>query len=136
MTIARRKQVCLDVTPVYYCITRCARRSFLCGDDKYSGQNYEHRIGWIENRLLLLTEVFCIDIAGHSIMSTQPILELLKCRARCHTNQKAFYLDFCTLRIFGFYCICNLFKSLVKVLPDKVRNRCLLCTTIKFVGSS
>ncbi len=69
MTIARRKQICLDVTSVYHCISRCVRRSFLCGYDKLSKKNYDHRRAWIEDRLLLLAEVFCIEIAGYAILS-------------------------------------------------------------------
>ena len=69
MTTARRKQVCLDVTTVYHCVTRCVRRSFLCGYDKLTRKNYNHRRAWIEDRLLLLAEVFCIEIVGYAILS-------------------------------------------------------------------
>ncbi|ABG40412.1 conserved hypothetical protein [Paraglaciecola sp. T6c] len=40
------------------------RRSFLCGIDKYSGQSYEHRRAWVEERLLFLSTVFSIDSAA------------------------------------------------------------------------
>lgn len=69
MTIARRKQICLDVTSYYHCTTRCVRHSFLCGKDKITRRNYNHRRKWIEDHLLKLAEVFCIDIAGYAIMS-------------------------------------------------------------------
>jgi hypothetical protein len=32
------------------------------GKDKYSGQSYEHRRGWVEDCLLFLSSVFAIDI--------------------------------------------------------------------------
>ena len=38
-----------------------------CGSravDSYSGQNYEHRRGWVEERLLFLSSVFAIDSAA------------------------------------------------------------------------
>ncbi|MFQ3235336.1 MAG: hypothetical protein ACI9C4_000892, partial [Paraglaciecola sp.] len=50
----RRSQISLVDTPYYHCVTRCVRRSFLCGVDSYSGQSYEHRRAWVEKRLLFL----------------------------------------------------------------------------------
>jgi REP element-mobilizing transposase RayT len=61
--------VSLIDTPYYHCVTRCVRRSFLCGVDKYSGQNYEHRRGWVEDRLLFLAGVVAIDICAYAVMS-------------------------------------------------------------------
>ncbi|GGB55171.1 hypothetical protein GCM10011502_30150 [Oceanisphaera marina] len=41
----------------------------MCGTDLYSGQCFEHRRDWVEQRLLLLTQVFAIDIAAYAVMS-------------------------------------------------------------------
>ena len=81
MTIARREQFRPDITPFYHCITRCVRRAFLCGEHPDTGNDVSHRRGWIERHLLLLSEVFCIDIAGYAVMSNHYHVVL-------HINQK------------------------------------------------
>ena len=37
--------------------------------DKYSGQSYEHRRGWVEDSLLLLSSIFAIDTCAYAVMS-------------------------------------------------------------------
>lgn len=54
---------------VFHCINRCVRRSFLCGDDPYSGNNYDHRKQWLESRIKFLAGQFGIDIVGFAILS-------------------------------------------------------------------
>jgi hypothetical protein len=65
----RSSQISLSDTPYYHCISRCVRRSFLCGIDNYSGQSYEHRRGLVEKRLLFLSSVFAIDLCACAVMS-------------------------------------------------------------------
>ena len=67
MTISRSQQIDLSVTPYYHCVNRCVRRAYLCGEDKYSGQSYEHRRGWIVDKMKTLSAVFAI--AAYAIMS-------------------------------------------------------------------
>jgi REP element-mobilizing transposase RayT len=65
MPQSRKSQISLIDTPFYHCV----RRSFLCGEDKFTGQSYEHRRGWVEERLLFLSSVFAIDICAYAVMS-------------------------------------------------------------------
>ncbi len=69
MTRPRSEIVSLADTPFHHCVSRCVRRAFLCGDDRYSGKNFDHRKSWLVNRLALLDEVFAIDIAAYAVMS-------------------------------------------------------------------
>ncbi|MGF1769600.1 transposase [Enterovibrio makurazakiensis] len=69
MTKARASLISVDATPYYHCVSRCVRRSFLCGYDERAQQSYEHRRGWIEKRLLALANAFCIDVCAYAIMS-------------------------------------------------------------------
>jgi len=69
MPTARKNQISLDATPYYHCVSRCVRRAFLCGKDTLTGQSFEHRRGWIEDKMLELANVFAMDICAYAIMS-------------------------------------------------------------------
>ncbi|WED29376.1 transposase [Vibrio sp. DW001] len=69
MTTARNQQVCIEATPYYHCVSRCVRRSFLCGYDAFSNRSYEHRRAWIEARIKALGAIYCIDICAYAVMS-------------------------------------------------------------------
>jgi len=69
MTQSRDSLISLSDTPYYHCISRCVRRAFLCGEDKFSGQSFEHRRQWIIDRIRYLTDVFSIEVCAYSILS-------------------------------------------------------------------
>lgn len=69
MTTARRQLIDAEATPYYHVINRCVRRAFLCGEDVLTGRSYEHRRGWIVDKIKALSAVFCIDICAYVVMS-------------------------------------------------------------------
>ncbi|MEM1082341.1 MAG: transposase [Pseudomonadota bacterium] len=69
MTLPRSSLVSLSNTPYYHCIGRCVRRAFLCGHDQITGRSFEHRRGWVVEKLAELTSVFSIELAGYAVMS-------------------------------------------------------------------
>ncbi|MRI33517.1 transposase [Endozoicomonas sp. OPT23] len=69
MTTARKHQIDPKSTPYYHCIARCVRRAFLCGKDKYSGINYEHRRQWVVERIKELSGIFAIETCAYAVMS-------------------------------------------------------------------
>jgi REP element-mobilizing transposase RayT len=54
---------------ILHCIQRCVRRAFLCGKDPVTGQSFEHRRGWIRDRLQFLASIFGIDCLTYTILS-------------------------------------------------------------------
>lgn len=69
MPRARQTQINLSDTPYYHCVSRCVRRAFLCGTDTLTGQCYEHRRKWVEDRIRFLSTVFSIDVCAYAVMS-------------------------------------------------------------------
>jgi len=69
MPRSRKSQIALEATPYYHCTSRCVRRAFLCGHDEHSGNDYEHRRGWLEQRMLALANVYSLDICAYAVMS-------------------------------------------------------------------
>lgn len=58
-----------DVVGVYHCFNRIVRRSFLCGYDHYTGNDYSHRRGWFYERLKYFAGYFAIDVLGYAVLS-------------------------------------------------------------------
>jgi len=69
MTKAREQQISISDTPYYHCIARCVRRAFLCGEDKFTGQDYSHRKQWIVDKIKELSATYAIDVCAYAIMS-------------------------------------------------------------------
>lgn len=90
MPQSRKSQVCLSDTPYYHCVSRCVRRAFLCGEDKVTGKSYEHRREWVEEKLLLLGQIFSIDICAYAVMHnhTHIVLHVDESRAQAWDSKE------------------------------------------------
>ena len=69
MTQARSLLIPHGMSGTYHCVQRCVRRAFLCGIDHYTGQNFEHRKVWVEQRIVLVSSCFAVAIHAYAVMS-------------------------------------------------------------------
>ena len=78
MTKSRSEIIIPEQTRYYHCISRCVRRAFLCGTDRYTGKNYDYRRARIEKDMLKYARIFCLNIYAYSVMSnhTHILLEI------------------------------------------------------------
>ena len=66
---ARYETVEEGAVGTYHCTSRCVRRAFRCGVDRYTGENYDHRKSWVQQRLRELAGIFAIDLHNFAILS-------------------------------------------------------------------
>ena len=66
---ARRKLLGGERPAVFPCWTRCVRRTFLCGRDRYTQKDYSHRRDWIVRREEQLAGLFALDIEFRAELS-------------------------------------------------------------------
>ena len=53
----------------YHLVSRCVRRSWLCGLDRQTQRNYSHRKAWLIQRLNQLAQAFTVEVHAYAIMS-------------------------------------------------------------------
>ncbi len=69
MATPRHQLIDPDYPMHYHIVSRCVRRSWLCGVDRLTRKGYEHRKDWLEQRMLHLAQHFSVAIDAFAIMS-------------------------------------------------------------------
>lgn len=67
--LARCEYLNPQTIQIAHVTSRCVRRAFLCGQDPYSGNSFDHRRAWIRERLEFLASVFAIDCLTFAVLS-------------------------------------------------------------------
>jgi hypothetical protein len=66
MATARRRLLDPGRSTWVHCTSRCVRKAYLCGG---RDGRWEHRRGWLEERLGVLAKLFAVEVAGYAVMS-------------------------------------------------------------------
>ena len=69
MTSARRNLFEPGQAGAHHRVSRCVRRAWLCGIDRYTGKSFEHRKPSVEARINQLAEIFAVGIHTYAVMS-------------------------------------------------------------------
>ena len=69
MTYPRAHLVDAETPCFYHLISRCVRRAWLCGVDSLTGQSFEHRRQWVEDKMLELAQFYSVEIFAYTVMS-------------------------------------------------------------------
>jgi len=82
-----------SATPYYHCMSRVVRKAFLCGIDISTGESYEHRRQWLEDKLLEIGAIFALDICAYAIMSNHyhVVLHINKTQADAWSNDEVIH---------------------------------------------
>lgn len=68
MTRPRSQLVDSTQAGTFHGVNRCARRSWLCGLDKYLGKRFEHRKSLVEVRILELGHIFACGVHAWAVV--------------------------------------------------------------------
>jgi len=132
MPTPRYQQISLSDTPYYHCISRCVRRTFLCGMDKHTNKDYSHRKQWMVERLALLSETFAIDVCAYAIMSNHmhTVLKINEPLAQNWTDkevmqrwQQLFSIPVLVQRYLDGHCHSDAEQNKALEIIDQLRNR-------------
>lgn len=69
VTLPRKSLISISDTPYYHCVSRCVRRAYPFGHDRYTRKSFEHRRQWLEVKLLSLADIFAIKLCAYAVMS-------------------------------------------------------------------
>jgi REP element-mobilizing transposase RayT len=127
MTYPRKHLININQTQFYHCVSRCVRRAYLCGKDNISGRSFEHRRSWVEHRLLMLAEVFTIDVFAYAVMHNHTHIVLY-----VNTQENAALSDYEVLKKWGTFFkldeVCERYTD-IKTRPTLTENE------LVYVGS-
>ena len=76
LTLPRSQLIDRENGGWHHVVSRCVRRAWLLGRDSRSGLDFSHRRAWMEERMLMLSEVFTVRVYGYAVMSNHVHLAL------------------------------------------------------------